>query len=64
MRTCSSCKGTGWFDEDDEGFKSECFACEGTGQLDGCICFAREPLECGCDGWSDVDLDEWYGDEE
>lgn len=27
-----------------------------------CICFAREPNECVCGAWDDVDLDDWYDD--
>lgn len=37
-----------------------CNLCEGTGRVeDGCYCCARTPFECGCGGWSDVDLDGW-----
>lgn len=28
-----------------------------------CICAAREPMECVCGAWDDVDLDTWYGDD-
>ena len=63
MRTCFSCKGEGYF-EDDEGFKEDCLTCDGYGEVeDGCYCAAREPFECCCNGWSDVDLDEWYLDD-
>lgn len=64
MRTCFSCNGEGStvFEEDQP--SEVCDLCEGTGRIeDGCYCAAREPFECCCLGWSDVDLDEWYGDE-
>lgn len=25
-----------------------------------CICYAREPNECCCGAWDDVDIDWWY----
>ena len=64
MRTCFSCNGDGYF-EDDAGFKEDCLTSDGYGEIeDGCYCAAREPCECCCGGWDDVDLDEWYGGEE
>lgn len=27
-----------------------------------CLCYAREPLECICGAWDDVDINEWYDD--
>lgn len=65
MRECFSCNGEGSkvFVEDEPA--EVCDLCEGKGYVeDGCYCSAREPMECCCGGWDDVDLDEWYGDEE
>jgi hypothetical protein len=41
-----------------------CDTCNASGEVeDTCYCAAREPFECCCGGWDDVDLDEWYRDE-
>ena len=44
----------------------DCPVCYGGGVIDteqdGCICEAREPMECGCGGWDYVDIEQWYGD--
>ena len=44
----------------------DCPACFGEGvvetEREGCICEAREPMECDCGGWDDVDIEQWYGD--
>lgn len=59
MRECPSCNGEGET-EFEEGVVEPCNLCEGTGRVeDGCYCCARTPFECGCGGWSDVDLDGW-----
>lgn len=64
---CDYCGGTGVY-SDEEYEQVDCDMCEGTGcvekELDGCVCAAREPFECCCGGFDDVDLDEWYGDDE
>ena len=64
MRTCFSCNGEGSIIFEEGEPPEPCDLCEGTGHIeDGCYCAAREPFECCCGGWDDVDLDEWYGDE-
>lgn len=63
---CDYCGGTGVY-PDEEYEPVDCDMCEGTGcvekELDGCVCAAREPLECSCGGWSDVELNAWYGED-
>ena len=62
MRTCFNCNGKGeviWCEDEPP---TTCAVCEGTGECeDFCCCEAREPFECSCGGWDDVDLDDWYG---
>lgn len=61
MRSCYSCHGVGKIIYEDE--EEDCLTCNGTGKVeDGCHCYAREPFECCCGGWDDVDIDEWYGE--
>lgn len=61
MRTCFNCNGKGeaaWCEDEPQ---TICTVCEGTGECgDGCYCEAREPFECCCGGWDDVDPDDWY----
>ena len=65
MRTCFSCSGDGEKVLEEDQPAEACDLCEGKGYIaDGCYCAAREPFECCCGGWDDVDLDEWYGGEE
>lgn len=29
-----------------------------------CLCYAREPSECCCGAWDDVDVNQWYSDDD
>jgi hypothetical protein len=60
-RDCDVCTGSGVVVS--EGDTYDCYHCGGKGEVEGCICFAREPFECSCGGWDDVDIDQWYGDD-
>lgn len=64
-RVCPTCEGSRTMQYKDYGniVEDDCTTCDGSGNIEGCICFAREPSECGCGGWADVDIDEWHGEE-
>ena len=44
--------------------ETSCDICDENGIVTGCYCEAREPFECCCGGWDDVDLDDWYNEED
>jgi len=75
MHPCVACDGTGkvnfyisYEDPHHDGYYisdgelHNCLECSGTGELEGCQCSARNPYECMCGAWDDVDLDEWIDD--
>jgi len=47
----------------EDGKLHDCWECSGEGTVDYCQCCAYEPFECICGAWDDVDLDDWYGDD-
>ena len=64
MRTCFACNGTKEVVYSEDELPEPCDTCNASGEVeDTCYCAAREPFECCCGGWDDVDLDEWYRDE-
>ena len=62
---CNKGKQTEWVDDGTEdGYiittEHNCPTCEGTGEVgDECFCYARDPNECCCGAWDDIE-EEWY----